>query len=361
MRPIVAPLALSPLLVPVIASLLAFATAAPAAAGSLALQPAVAPDDSVPITEWDVPWARSRPRDPAVDAQGRVWFVGQEGNYIAYLEPARGTFRRYELDPGTNPHNLVVDAKGQVWFAGNRNAMIGRLDPATGKIDRFPMPDAAARDPHTLVFDRTGDLWFTVQGGNFVGRLRPATGKIDLVRVATPNARPYGIAVDSRGRVWFNEFGAPKIASIDPGTLEIREWPLPHERARGRRLAITRDDRVWYVDYTRGKLAVLDPATGAIREWPLPAGAGALPYGMTVDDRDRLWLVETGVQPNRLVGFDAGAERVIADVPIARSGGGTVRYMIFHRPTRALWFGTDANTIARALVPEATAAPTLRP
>ena len=50
------------------------------------------------IREWPVPWADSRPRDPYVDGQGRVWFVGQVGNYVAYLQPGTGEFRRFELE-----------------------------------------------------------------------------------------------------------------------------------------------------------------------------------------------------------------------------------------------------------------------
>ncbi|MDQ3556263.1 MAG: lyase, partial [Gemmatimonadota bacterium] len=50
----------------------------------------VAAVEPVQITEWQVPWADSRPRDPYVDAQGRVWFVGQRSDYVAYLEPSSG-------------------------------------------------------------------------------------------------------------------------------------------------------------------------------------------------------------------------------------------------------------------------------
>src|SRR5687767_10699415 len=64
------------------------------------------------VREWTVPWARTRPRDPYVDAKGRVWFVGQEGNYVAYLEPKGGKFERYEIEAGTHPHNLVVAPNG---------------------------------------------------------------------------------------------------------------------------------------------------------------------------------------------------------------------------------------------------------
>ena len=97
---------------------------------SLLAQAAATPASTQPeAKEWQVPWgASTRPRDPYADSQGRVWFVGQEGNYVAWLDSKTGEFRRYEIDPGTNPHNLVV-AKGAVWFTGNRNGRLVRLEP----------------------------------------------------------------------------------------------------------------------------------------------------------------------------------------------------------------------------------------
>jgi virginiamycin B lyase len=309
----------------------------------------------VAIKEWPVPYPDSRPRDPDVDNQNRVWFVGQKGNYLAYLEPESGNFRRYELEAGALPHNLIVDQQGMVWYAGNGNAHIGKLDPGTGKVTKYPMPNPAARDPHTLIADDKGNIWFTVQNGNFVGRLVKKTGKVDLIEVPTPNARPYGIQVDSKGRPWFNEFGSDKIAMIDPATLRLKEYSLPADEARSRRIAITSDDRIWYVDYARGYLGRLDPASGKFKEWALPAGVKSLPYAMAVDNKDRLWMVETGSQPNRLVGFDPKTEKFFGTTPIP-SGGGTVRHMVFDDHSGQIWFGTDNNTIGRAQVSEVQAA-----
>lgn len=309
----------------------------------------------VPIKEWPVPYADSRPRDPYIDGKDRVWFVGQKGNYLAYLEPESGNFKRYELEDGALPHNLIVDQKGMVWYAGNGNGHIGRLDPGTGKITRYPMPNSDARDPHTLIFDDKGDIWFTAQQSNYVGRLRTATGKVDLIGVPSSNARPYGIEVDSKGRPWFNEFGNEKIATIDPSTLKIREHPLPNDRSRTRRIAITSDDRIWYVDYSRGYLGRFDPAGDRFKEWALPGGTSSLPYAMAVDGRDRLWMVETGSQPNRLVGFDPKTEKFFGITPIP-SGGGTVRHMMYDKRSGQIWFGTDNNTIGRAQVAEASLA-----
>ena len=112
---------------------------------STALPAQTARKDTVQLTEWNVPWgAATRPRDPSIDPQGRIWFVGQEGNYVARFDQKAAKFERFEIDPGTNPHTVNVDPQGDAWYAGNRNGMIGRIDAKTGKITRYPMPDSAA-------------------------------------------------------------------------------------------------------------------------------------------------------------------------------------------------------------------------
>jgi virginiamycin B lyase len=305
---------------------------------------------TVEVREWTVPWADSRPRDPYVDSKGRVWFVGQTADYVAMLDPETGQFTKYDLDKGAGPHNLIVDNNGIVWYAGNRAMHIGRLDPATKAIQKIMMPDSGARDPHTLVFDSKGDIWFTVQGGGYVGKLTVADGSVKLVKIPGSGTRPYGIVVDPQGQPWFNEFGTNKIGTIDPETMELREYDRPAASGRSRRIGVTSDDRIWYVDYARGMLGVLDPTTGSAREWQTPGGSGSRPYAMAVDDKDRLWFVETGVHPNRFIGFDPKTSEFFS---ITTFGGNrnTVRHMVFHRSTREIWFGTDAGTIGRARVP----------
>ena len=326
-----------------LASILAFGSF-----GTLGAAPA--PAEDLEITEWVVPWENTRPRDPYVDGQGRVWFVGQVGNYLAYLDPGTGDFRRYELDPGTGPHNLIVDDAGFVWYAGNRAMHIGRLDPETGDIEKYMMPTPDARDPHTLIFDQNGDIWFSVQGGSFVGKLGTRTGTIELIPVEGERRRPYGIVVDADNRAWFCQFGTNRLATVDPETMELEEFELPRAEARPRRLAVTSTGQLWYVDYAGGQLGRFDPQSGEVEEWPVPGGVRARPYGMAVDDKDRLYFVESGVRPNRFVGFDPATEEFFTETAIA-SGGGTVRHMFFHAPTREIWFGTDTNNIGRARVP----------
>lgn len=305
--------------------------------------------DPVDIREWAVPWEDSRPRDPYVARDGRVWFVGQKGDYVANFEPESGDFSRYDLEPGTGPHNLIVDDAGRIWYAGNRASHIGLLDPATANIIRIDMPDASAKDPHTLTFDGTGNIWFTVQQGNFVGRLAMENHAVQLIEVPTRRARPYGIVVNSNGIPWAVEFGSNKLVRVNPETMELTEIALPNEDARPRRLAITSDNRIWYGDYARGFLGRYDPESGEFSEWPLPGGEDSRPYGMEVDRFDRIWLVETGVSPNRFVGFDTDSEEFVSVTGIP-SGAGAVRHMDYYEPAGEIWFGTDTNRVGRAKV-----------
>jgi virginiamycin B lyase len=310
-----------------------------------------------PLQEFQVPWGREgRPRDPAVAPDGSIFFVGQAGsaptgNYIARLNPSTGEFKKWELDPGTNPHNCIVDANGIVWYSGNRNGTIGRLDPKTGAIKRYPIPDSTVRDPHTMIFDKQGNIWFTAQQSNAIGHFDIKTEKFRLVKPPLPEGRrstnPYGIVIDTKGRPWINLFATNMIASVDPKTFELTTYPLAHEQTRNRRIAITSDDKIFYVDYARGYLGKLDPATKKVTEWLLPGGAKSLPYGMTSDDRDRIWIAETGSQPNRLVGFDPKTEKFfsITDVPGERN---TIRYMVFDKKTKLVWYGSDAGMIGHA-------------
>lgn len=304
----------------------------------------------VEMDEWLVPWEGTRPRDPFVDEQGRVWFCGQSGNYIAYFEPETGEFTRFELPPNTNPHNLIVDDEGFVWYAGNRDVYIGKLEPETGAITRFDMPDESARDPHTLVFGTEGEIWFTVQQGNFVGRLDMTSGDITLIPVPTQGARPYGIKNTPENRPWIVLFGINKLATVDPETLALEEVTLPRAEARPRRLEITPDGNVWYGDYAGGFLGRYNPSDGTFQEWALPGGSDSRPYGTALDHQGRIWIAETGTMPNQLVGFDPETESFFAQEEV--ESGGSVRHMYLHPESQEIWFGTDTNYLVRARVTE---------
>jgi virginiamycin B lyase len=297
--------------------------------------------DAPIVQEWKVEWG-GRSRDPYVAPDGKVWFVGQAGNYIAYFDPQSETFRRYEIEDGTNPHSLIVDAEGFVWYAGNRNGRIGKLDPKSG-IAAIHLT-GEARDPHTMVFDGKGHIWFTSQQSNRVGRLEMKTGDYVLVTPYETPARPYGIVIDGEGYPWVSLLNTNQVVRIDPATLALKHYAKAAPDSRSRRIEVTADGYVWYGDEPRGFLGRIDPKTGAVKEYAMPGGANSRPYALTQDGAGRLWLSQTGPD-KKLVAFDPAREEFVSVNEVS----GTIRHMMYDAKTDALWFGTDANQIGRVI------------
>jgi virginiamycin B lyase len=302
----------------------------------------------VAIEEWPVPFA-GHGRDPYAAGPDEIWFVGQQGHYLARFTPSTEQFLKVDLPEGTGPHNNVVHSSGDVWYSGNRVANIGRYEPESGEFTVIAMPDPeTTQDPHTLLFDADeSHLWFTVQFGNKIGRMDMAGHSVEIVAVPTAGSRPYGLKLAPDGTPWIVLFGTNKLAKVDPATMALTEVTLPAADARPRRLEITSDGRIWYADFARGTIGLYDPASNEFGEWP--RGTRSRPYGMAVDDEDRVWLVETGVMPNQFVGFDTASESVfsITEIP---SGAGAVRHMDYEESTGSVWFGTDSDTLGRARV-----------
>lgn len=293
------------------------------------------------IQEWKVELG-GRPRDPFVAPDGKVWFVGQAGNYIAHFDPVTGAFRRYEIEDDTNPHSLIVDGDGFVWYAGNRNGRIGRLDPKTGEAKIVMTGEA--RDPHTMVFDGKGHIWFTSQQSNRVGRLDMKTGDVRLVTPHEKPSRPYGIVLDGSGHPWVALFNVDQVVRIDPETFALTHYRKATPESRARRIEVTSDGSVWYGDEPRGFLGRIHPATGEIEEYALPGGTGSRPYALTKDGDGRLWVAQSGPD-KKIVAFDPKREKFIAVQHVSQ----TIRHMMYDARTDAMWFGTDAGQIGRVL------------
>jgi virginiamycin B lyase len=303
--------------------------------------------EALTIQEWPVSYG-GRVRDPFMAPDGKVWFVGQTGGYAAHFDTGNAQFQRLVVP--SQPHSIIVDNFGRPWYTGNTSAHIGRIDPVTQAVQRFPTPQAS--DPHTMVFARDGGLWATAQNSDVIFRLDTATGTVDYLPTSA-GSRPYGIDLAPDGTVWAVLFGTNKLARIDPVAKTLQEIALTRAAARPRRIGITSDGAIWYGDYNGGRVGRYDPETRENQDWLMPGGSGSQPYAMTVDHLDRLWLVATGLNPNRLVAFDSRTRTFVADEPLP-GGANVVRHMVYHRPTRTIWYGTDRNTLGRAVVEAAT-------
>jgi virginiamycin B lyase len=304
---------------------------------------------NVSIREWELPVAKSRPHDPAVGADGALWYTAQEANAIGRLDPATGAIKQFPLKTAhSGPHGLVSDAAGNIWFTANYAGYIGKLDPKTGNVTEYKIDDPRGGDPHTPAIAPDGRVWFTVQEGNVVGVLDPKTGRVKVTAVSTAHALPYGLVIDSKGVPYFCEFGSNKIARIDPESMKIHEFVLPAGGARPRRLALAGDTTIYYSDFSRGYLGRLDTSTGSVKEWASPGGPQSNPYGIAMTRDGIVWYSESGVKPNTLVRFDPKtAEFQKWNIP---SGGGVVRNMVATNDGRLYLACSGVNKVAVAQI-----------
>lgn len=298
-----------------------------------------------------VPWPDTRPRDPYLAPDGKVWFVGQGGDYAAWFDSKTERFGKLGLASGTGPHNIIVDVDGNSWYAGNRNAHIGRIDANTQEIVQLPTPAPEAKDPHTLHYADGGTIWFTAQWGNHIGQLNIEDGSVRTLGLNTDRARPYGIKLDADGNAWVALLGTNQLARVDVNDFSLEEIDLPRSEARPRRIAITDGHDIWYVDYNQGYLGRYNANSQTFSEWRAPGKDKSGPYAVAADRYGRVWFVETWQQPNRLVGFDPDSEQFFSTTDIP-SGGGTVRHMYYDADSHSLWFGADTNQLGQARLPE---------
>src|SRR2546425_983617 len=77
-----------------------------------------APGSRLPVLsviEYPLPRARAFPHDPAVGADGVVWYTDQANSYIGRLDPATGKVTDYPTPtPASGPHGIVVSPDGGV-------------------------------------------------------------------------------------------------------------------------------------------------------------------------------------------------------------------------------------------------------
>jgi virginiamycin B lyase len=243
----------------------------------LASSPADVGTLNVTIQEWAVP-TKGAPHDPAVGADGALWFTEQMVNKLGRLDPKTGEFKSIRWLRTRIPGRTV-------WWRTKREYLVYREFGGyigswiqDGQGDGIQNAEReGGRSAHGGVrWARI--LWFTVQGGNMVGRLDPKNGKMELKEVPTAAALPYGIQINSKGVPVFCELGTNKMASIDPQSLTIKEYALP-EGVRPRRLAIAADDPVYFTDFKSGHLGTLNTSTG-VKLYGSPGGAEANPYGL---------------------------------------------------------------------------------
>lgn len=262
------------------------------------------------VTTWMPPDGKYNVMQTVVDGAGTIWFTEQAANYIGRFDPASQQFTTYPLEqPGGHsaaPQALAFDAHGMLWFTEVSAGKIGRLDPGNGQISTWPvpaLPGGARPYPFALAIAPDGGIWFGEIGGGAIGRLDPASGQVRLSALADAKAQVFSMAADASGNVWFTELEQGKLGVVDSRSGVVREMTVP--ASLGNNLGLyavvaAGNGDVWFACSGSNALVRYVPPSGHFTFYTLAAPT-SVPYGLALDGSGRLWFT-AAASPQNYVG-----------------------------------------------------------
>lgn len=262
------------------------------------------------VTEWQPPKGEHNIMATAIDAHGNVWFTEQAANYIGCFNPTTQQFTTYPLGVvngiSVGPQDLAFDPSGALWFTEVNSGRLGRLDPATGTIRTFQMPVPAGAQracPFSLAITNDGQVWYGDLCDGAVGHLDPATGKVQLYQASGGSAQIFSMAADASGRIWFTELEQSRIGVVDSRTGKLTEISVPAtlgEPTGLYALVVAPDGSVWFACASANALIRYQPQSGAFA-FNLLSVPASVPFGLSVDRSGNIWFTAAAM-PNNYVG-----------------------------------------------------------
>ena len=263
------------------------------AIAGLSLVAAAALQTSATITEYVIPRPGNFPHDPAVAADGSVWYTDQRNSYIGHLDPETGKIVDYPTPtPGSGPHGLTVAPDGSVWYTGQGDGRARAGGSEDRQDHRVPAARGARGTRTRRSFTRARSGSPTPTTTPTAASTRPPARPRSTPR-RRPNSVPYGIVPAPRRLDLDRHAGHQQAGAGGSGhRRRCGSSCCPRRRRGPRRLQVGGDGTVWYTDYGRGYLGALDPATGKVREWRSPS-PNAGPYGIAIGTDGRIWYCES--------------------------------------------------------------------
>ncbi len=311
----------------VLACLIAFGLAAPAASAAPA------------VTEFAVPTADGQPLDITQAPDGSLWFVegnaAKIGRVVPSDPPAITDFTTPEFGgmPVTGLQHITVGPDGNVWFTGGNNvAKVPPGNPTGGTAyGGLGMIDARG-----IAAGPDGNLWIVDAGADDVKRVTINGAAVPPAISVGAGCGPRNIARGPDDNMWVTCFANGKIVRIkgdasvaDPFTLAPGSTPWD--------IAAGPDGKLWFTGQKHdvGTITTAGSPTGFTSK-------GLDPFGITLGADGALWYAEFG---------DSTIGRVTTAGVTSQVGGLSAnagpRY-ITAGPANTLWFTEQtANKIGR--------------
>lgn len=247
----------------------------------------------------------SEPYDLVV-GDGAVWFTLRGTGQIGRVDTATKAITLYDIPTANSqPTGIDIAPDGQVWFAESIG-QIGQFDPTSETFTEHPFPPGRFSAPRVeqLRVQNVRNIWFTLPDAKTLGNYNSVTG--EFFAVPTGERTPTGLTLDSAGRPWVTAAGTGKVGRYAPGTVTQWGWfnaPTPDSALAGIATFDTPEGReVWFAESNTeagsntgsvGRLLTTGYRLDFQEALPLSMNQASRPWGVVVDDDQRVWIADT--------------------------------------------------------------------
>ncbi len=215
----------------------------------------------------------SRPHGVIVDADGIPWITDSGLNAIVAVDPETDEVTTYPLPAdraNANLNTAAFDADGRLWFTG-QNGIHGVLDPDTGAMEVFDSP--RGRGPYGIASTPQGDIYYASLAGSYLGSITP-DGSVAVLEPPTPNQGARRVWSDSDGSLWVSEWNSGQLSRYTPSTDAWTTWKLPGDAPSAYAVYVDNSDIVWVTDFSGNAIHRFDPTTESFDTFALPSSPG---------------------------------------------------------------------------------------
>jgi virginiamycin B lyase len=208
------------------------------------------------------------------------------------VDPKTADIRVFPLPPpNANLNTATFDAQGTLWFTG-QNGFYGRLNVTSGEMEVFRSLHGPG--PYGISTTPSGEVYYASLAGSYVGHIDTQTGAVTELNPPTPNQGARRVWPDSQNRIWVSEWNAGQVARYDPASDQWREWPLP-DSGRNQAYAVFVDelDQVWLSDWRVNAMVRFDPIAESFDVFPLTGSPANV--RQILGRPGEIWGAESGV------------------------------------------------------------------
>jgi len=223
-----------------------------------------------------------------------AWLTDGGQNAIVRVGWPDRSVKVYPLPAGSPRANLntcAFDANGDLWFTG-QNGVLGKVTVKTGQVTARQSP--RGHGPYGICATPTGDIWYCSLAQSFIAKIDGRTGESTIHEPPSRNQGARRVWSDSKGKIWVSEWNTGNVSVFDPQADSWKMWKLPGNSPRTYAVYVDDKDTVWLSDWGSNSVLAFDPRNQKFERHAIPReGANVR---QILGRPGEVWLPESGTE-----------------------------------------------------------------